>query len=87
TGILRILRESDYDHEDYQGIVLESQSLMAATRNVQFRTPGRQFSNLGISIGGEALTTENVATTEADDTIAVHRQFIVASEQGAVAIE
>lgn len=87
TGILRILRESDYDHEDYQGIILESQSLMAATRNVQFRTPGRQFSNLGISIGGEALTTENVATTEADDTIAVHRQFIVASEQGAVAIE
>ena len=72
-GIIRIIRDSEYDNDEYRGVVIESGSLIMGARNVSFKKPAEQF--------------ESTALIDDSDTIPESRQFIVATEQGAVAIE
>ena len=80
-GFIRILRQSEYDSSEYRGVVLESMGMMMGTSNVFFRNAGSELSE------SSTVYDNSDDDTDLTDTVSEERQFIVATEQGAVAIE
>lgn len=86
-GFIRIVKDSGYDHEEYRGVVLESMGMLMGSRNVQFKVSTTQSVGYPINYGSTAFDTSNDDAAAEVDSIPPERQFVVATEQGAVAVE